>query len=193
MAKSRSSFGGKLERWRKDAGRSQQDLEASLGKGRAWVSRLESGKVTPPDKATCTLIGQELGVPDEEVWEAAATERLQDFDPDLLEYLRQEVRKAGETVVDEWESYVIEALRHIGFAESEPDFTECTANLLEGFAYGRPSSGTRAAPPRTSLVKLVRSMHAADANSLGVFLATMALWAEALPRTAPLQSEDVEK
>jgi transcriptional regulator with XRE-family HTH domain len=105
------TFGKQLQEWRKEAGISQADLAAALGKTPGWVSQVERGTrpngtgkvngIAPPDKQACDVIGTALGRPDGEVWALAAPERIEAYDPDLGEFHREALANAAARLEEE--------------------------------------------------------------------------------------------
>jgi transcriptional regulator with XRE-family HTH domain len=83
---SQPSFRASLKEWRHRQGLSQRDLDTAMGRKRSFTSNLEAGLTKPPDRATCTRLGEVLEVPGEVVWRAAREERLRAFDEELWEY-----------------------------------------------------------------------------------------------------------
>lgn len=91
----RARFGEQLKKWREDAGITQDALAKRIGKSPAFVSQTEKGTggkgrsgLGPPSKADCDKIGEALNRPDDEVWTAAAPERMGEYDPDLEAFYR---------------------------------------------------------------------------------------------------------
>ena len=171
-------FGAKLEIWRTAAGWSQIRLEREVGKTKSWVSRLESGAITPPDKETCLRIGEALGVEGELIWRAAAKDRLRGFDEDLLEYLQE----ASEYRITERERYLLEALRHIEEKENQPGLIDQVSEQLEAIAYVETPGPGYTECPRAYLVRMIRAFGSLVGSAAEWFLSTMAVLAEALSK-----------
>lgn len=84
----KAGFGARLEQWRKAANMTQRDLDAALRKGArsSFTAQVEIGTINPPDRETCWAIADVLGVGRDEVWDAAAAERLRALHPDLADW-----------------------------------------------------------------------------------------------------------
>ncbi len=93
------TFSKVLHHWRKACGRTQADIEAEVGLAAGTMSRLESGTTKRgPDKATCTLLAQAIGVDPRVLWEVAAPARLSAIDPDLAAWHKARVSAVSSTV-----------------------------------------------------------------------------------------------
>jgi 5'-deoxynucleotidase YfbR-like HD superfamily hydrolase len=84
--KSLTRFSRLLKAWRHQARRSQADVDEALGRPRGFIAQVEMGRLAPPRRKECFLIGLALGVPGETVWDASRPERLRLLDPELYEH-----------------------------------------------------------------------------------------------------------
>jgi transcriptional regulator with XRE-family HTH domain len=116
--KKEPSFGELLKEWRVRAGKTQAELDAALDKRLGYTSQLEGGYIKkPPDRPTCELIAQALGVSRHEVWAHAARARLREFDPELLAFHDDEIaRTSGVSAIElsDHERALVDACRRFG-------------------------------------------------------------------------------
>lgn len=108
-------FGEQLRIWReaRTPRVTQDDLAQAIGRTRAWIARIETERpdVTAPDRATCDAIARALEVPREDVWAAAAPDRLAKLDRDLLDWHEQQVTAARGFALAQSEAELTAALR----------------------------------------------------------------------------------
>jgi len=71
---------------RENAGLTQKELEQRLGKPGNYLSRVERGLLPPMSKADHYSLADVLGCDAEELWDAAARERVRALDPEILEH-----------------------------------------------------------------------------------------------------------
>jgi transcriptional regulator with XRE-family HTH domain len=77
-------FGRELRNLRNKSGKTAKELSRMIGKGDAYVSQLESGKIKKPDYETCSLLLQKLGLDESRIEEILdrfnikSTERIQE-------------------------------------------------------------------------------------------------------------------
>lgn len=167
------TFGARLRDWRVRRRWTQRQLDAALDKGRSYVAQLESGKLIPPPRDLCELIGQHLAIDPEEVWRAAADERLRRLDADL-HAMHGEGRGAGGEFTDD-ERRLIEAIRRIDAQASPPHPLAPTllrlANLL-GTQWTRPDEAALHAPERVvaALLQLDGCSHRTVARVMEVLV-----------------------
>jgi transcriptional regulator with XRE-family HTH domain len=103
-------FGSWVRELRERIGVKQSEVEDHLNKGRGFMNRLESG-ATPPDRSTCDILADALGVDPDELWERAAPERLRGLDEDLADWHREKLKAASEFVLAPFEQALIEGIR----------------------------------------------------------------------------------
>lgn len=115
-------FGERLRDWREQAAGgkiSQRRLDLAIEKNATsyYTAQVESGKINPPDRATCDIIAGALGLEPEEVWRFAAPERLRALHGkpgDLADWHDQVVRQARESDLSGAEDRLIAEVRRLG-------------------------------------------------------------------------------
>jgi transcriptional regulator with XRE-family HTH domain len=80
-----SQFGAQIREWRERRGISQRRLSSLIHKTQSYVSQLESGHFSAPNKEICVLLANALEQPIEDVWQLAAWDRLSDEQREFLE------------------------------------------------------------------------------------------------------------
>lgn len=144
-----------LRKWRTAAGLSQRKLDDALGKNRGYTHNYENGTIRkPPDRTTCTAIAEVLGVPAQEVWDAACRDRLEKLGPDVLSWLA--FRRGLSNLVDpeggplrlsEDEARLLGYLRWLSEAEADDPaldgLADVVADILLGLLYEWTEDDTR--------------------------------------------------
>ncbi len=140
-----------LRSWRRQAGVSQAELDARLGRSAGTVAQFEVGRLKPPDRATCSAIAVALGVSEAEVWTIARDERLRLADPDAFADLAQEHARArlGSPLV-EAEVELVNLLRVLDQERGQPEGTVARIVSAIVFSVALQAVETEGAPERLS-------------------------------------------
>jgi len=109
----RMSFREQVRRWRRERGVTQAEMDAVIGKT-GWTVQFESGRTRPPPRDVCVGIAKALGLDLDEVWWRCAPERIEGYDPDLLEWHEQDAQRRASTDLATPEVDLIEQLRERG-------------------------------------------------------------------------------
>ena len=159
-----SEFGRALRAWRTDRHVSQRALEERLGKSRGYVTRLEDGSISPPDREACARLAHALELTPAEVWLVAARQRMADLDPDVLAFHDDEVRRASEYEVDNNGKIILSALDAVEEMEAAPSLTNQIATILAPLCVSDPEEGPEPDDRRLAeaLVRIVKALAPVD-------------------------------
>ncbi len=124
-------FGDKLKQWRGERGLTQADLDKAIGKNRGHIAQIETGRLKPPEMPLCARIADVLGLDPVDVWEAAAPERLERFDSDLLDWHRRQVNRARELPLSDEESTFVQELRRLRSSDSPESVIALIETVLQ--------------------------------------------------------------
>lgn len=135
-AVSRLTFRERLAVWRESRSLSQRDVDRAIDR-MGYTSQLERGKLRAPSKEDCHAIANLLGMDPELVWQVAAPERLESFDPALYEWHQTTKSAPGlPAVLDALDEETRTALDRVA-----PELTVDELSLIEALRRRRVDPG----------------------------------------------------
>lgn len=145
-----------LAAWIERSGLTYTALVEGTGKSKGYIGRVLKGELPVPDKATCDAIGAKLEqagvlVSADEVWEAAARERIATLDPDLLPF----IEGLSPLVFSRREQRLLGALAQLAEDLSNSDPLGFLRILIEGARAPDPDTGAVATGVLNDVLRLL--------------------------------------